>query len=172
MKKGALSRTAILGLMKASPPLIEGCLDPEVQAQPNGFDLTLRNARGFSGPGAVDFSNKRRVISPTEPVLFNKGDQVHLGPGAYMVTFNEVVNLPLDLMAIGRTRSSLLRCGVALHTAVWDAGYCGRSESLMEVYNPSGFVLMRDARIMQLVFFWLDEAADKGYSGKFLGENI
>ncbi len=74
--------------------------------------------------------------------------------------------------ALGRTRSSLLRSGVALHTAVWDAGYSGRSQSLLVVYNPHGFTLTRDARIMQVVFLPLEQAARQGYSGRFLGENV
>ena len=60
-----------------------------------------------------------------------------------------------DLMALGRPRSSLCRCGVTLHTAVWDAGYRGRSTSLLNVMNPSGFRVQRGARLLQLVFFGL-----------------
>ncbi|MBI3743598.1 MAG: deoxyuridine 5'-triphosphate nucleotidohydrolase, partial [Chloroflexi bacterium] len=74
--------------------------------------------------------------------------------------------------ALGRTRSSLLRCGAALHTAVWDAGYSGRSESLMVVYNPAGFTLEHNARIMQLVFFALAQEVHEGYRGVYKGERM
>jgi dUTP pyrophosphatase len=94
-----------------------------------------------------------------------------LPPGGYVVLLNEVVNLPTDLMAFGRPRSSLLRCGVALHTAVWDAGYSGRSESLLIVYNPAGVRLRRDARILQLVFCALDRPTEP-YAGRFQNENL
>jgi dUTP pyrophosphatase len=60
---------------------------------------------------------------------------------------------------------------VAIHTAVWDAGYSGRSTSLLSVLNPAGFRLQIGARILQLVFFGLAAAANEGYQGVYQGEN-
>ena len=125
----------------------------------------------YATPGVIDFSNARRVVSDVERLDFDADDRLHLDPGPYLVTFNEVVNLPLALTAMGRTRSSLLRSGAALHTAVWDAGYSGRSQSLLVVYHPRGMTLYRNARIMQLVFLWLQRPATEGYRGTYLGEN-
>jgi dUTP pyrophosphatase len=88
------------------------------------------------------------------------------------VTFNEVVNLPRNIMALATSRSSLLRCGVSIHSAVWDAGYSGRSQSLMVVYNTRGFRLYRNARIVQMVFFFLSREVARGYQGMYQGENI
>jgi dUTP pyrophosphatase len=65
-----------------------------------------------------------------------------------------------------------LRCGVSIHNAVWDAGYSGRSQSLMVVYNQQGFRLYRNARIVQMVFFFLNREVAQGYQGMFQGENI
>ena len=65
-------------------------------------------------------------------------------------------------MALGKPRSSLLRSGVAIHNAVWDAGYQGRSQALLVVYHPRGFTLSRDARVLQLVFFLLAHPVDQG----------
>jgi dUTP pyrophosphatase len=97
---------------------------------------------------------------------------LQLEPGPYLVTFNEIVNLPLDVMALGRPRSSLLRSGVSIHTAVWDAGYHGRSQALLVVYHPDGYRVQRDSRLMHLVFFQMETAASKGYQGRFQSENI
>jgi dUTP pyrophosphatase len=91
-------------------------------------------------------------------------------PGPYLVRFNETVNLPPDVMAYARPRSSLLRSAVALHTAVWDAGYSGQGVALLVVYNLDGFVLQRDARIVQLVFHRLERSTSAGYEGAFQGE--
>jgi dUTP pyrophosphatase len=88
------------------------------------------------------------------------------------VTYNEVVNLPRNLMALAMPRSSLLRCGVSIHNAVWDAGYSGRSQSLMVVYYPQGFWLYRNARVVQMVFLSLSREVAEGYQGMFQGENI
>jgi len=58
-----------------------------------------------------------------------------------------------------------------VHTAVWDAGYSGRSQSLMVVYHPQGFRLQRNARVVQLVFMTLTQRT-AGYRGTYQGENI
>jgi dUTP pyrophosphatase len=97
---------------------------------------------------------------------------VDLPPGAYQVRFTETVNLPTWLMAYARPRSSLLRSGVALHTAVWDAGYSGRGVALMVVYHPAGFRLARGARICQLVFHQLNAATGSGYAGAYQREGV
>jgi dUTP pyrophosphatase len=169
---GLLSRQGLLARIAATPPLIEGAVDIATQVQPNGVDLTLRDISQYQGPGLIDFSNARRTLPQLLPVPFDAKGEAYLKPGAYLVTFNEIVSLPLDLAALGRTRSSLLRCGAALHTAVWDAGYSGRSQSLMMVYNEAGLALTRDARIMQLVFYTLDTTVAEGYQGTYQGENV
>ena len=57
------------------------------------------------------------------PLDFDADGFVTLTPGPYQIVYNEIVDLPNDLMALGRPRSSLCRCGVTIHTAIWDAGY-------------------------------------------------
>jgi len=61
--------------------------------------------------------------------------------------------------------------GVGVHTAVWDAGYRGRSEALLVVHNQSGFRIRKDARILQLLFMRL-ESGQEGYSGRYMNENV
>ena len=41
----------------------------------------------------------------------------------------------------------------------------------MVVYNPKGFRVQKNARLMQLVFMTLTEATE-GYHGVYQGENI
>ena len=96
---------------------------------------------------------------------------MELIPGSYIITYNEIVHIPTNLMALARPRSSLLRCGVNIGTAVWDAGYSGRSQSLMLVYNARGFRVQQNARVAQLVFMTLTEETES-YSGKYQNENI
>jgi dUTP pyrophosphatase len=42
----------------------------------------------------------------------------------------------------------------------------------MVVYNPQGVRLHRNARIVQMVFFFLSREVAQGYQGMFQGENI
>lgn len=166
-----LSRPELVELVNTAQPLVEEMVNPEIQVQPNGVELTLKWVEELTGAGAVAYDNSERVLSSTKPREFDAEGWVHLEPGAYKVVFNEVVNLPLDMAAIARPRSSLLRCGVTLETAVWDAGYSGRSESLLVVHNPHGFKLKKNARIMQLLFFKLETPDERGYEGIYQNEN-
>ena len=167
-----LSREDILGLLKTTPPLVENLRSPEEQVQPNGVDLTVSDIALFSSPGKLGPQNESRVLSATSPLVFDALGGIDLVPGCYLVTYNEVVNLPKDVMALAMPRSSLLRCGVSVHTAVWDAGYSGRSQSLMAIYNARGFRLLKDARIIQLVFLRLSHEVAEGYQGMFQRENV
>ena len=166
-----LAARDIRRLMKHNPPLVEGYISLDEQVQGNGFELTLRDVSTLQTAGKIAMSNSRRVISELAPLAFDSSDSLELAPGSYMITYNEIVHLPKNIMALGRPRSSLLRCGVNVGTAVWDAGYEGRSQSLLVVYNPRGFVLQKNARVAQLVFFELTGETE-GYHGIYQGENI
>ena len=165
-----LSRGDILALIQGDPPLMECYLDLETQLQTNGFDLSLRSVSLFTSAGKLALDNRGRVISQQKKLEFGSDGVMHLDAGAYSITYNEIVHLPKDIMALGLSRSSLLRNGASLHTAVWDAGYSGRSESLLVVHNPLGLDLEKDARVLQLVFLKLT-GKSQGYQGRYQGEN-
>lgn len=152
--------------------LVESMLSSEVQTQMCGIELTLARVESFQSNGALGFDNKDRQLPETELIEFDKSDQIMLGEGSYLITFNEIVNIPNDIMALARPRSSLLRSGATLETALWDPGYRGRSQSLLVVHNPYGLKLKRNARLMQLVFFRLGRVVEKVYRGRYQGENI
>lgn len=170
--RGVLSRQELEALLDGDPPLLEGLVDRQEQIQPNGIDITLERVSRFRGPGVLGRTNAERVLPQIEDIPFESDGSLYLSPGAYQVRFNEVVHLPDWLMAYARPRSSLLRSGVALHTAVWDAGYSGQGMSLMVVYHPAGFRVHRDARICQLVFHPLDIETTEGYSGAYQHERV
>ena len=121
--------------------------------------------------GRIAVADSQRLVSDLTPLVFDGLNFIDLIPGAYIITYNEIIHLPKNVMALATPRSSLLRCGVTINTAVWDAGYSGRSQSLMVVYNPQGFRVQKNARIVQLVFFRLTQETE-GYQGAYQGENI
>jgi dUTP pyrophosphatase len=166
-----LAKKDIRKLLKQNPPLIEGYINLEEQLQPNGIDFTLRDISVFKSPGKIAVSNVQRVVSAQSPLSFDENGFIYLPHGIYSIIYNEIVHLPKNVMALATPRSSLLRCGVTVNTAVWDAGYSGRSESLLVVYNPEGFELQKDSRIVQLVFYQL-KGDTEGYNGAYQGENI
>jgi dUTP pyrophosphatase len=165
-----LSRAEIKRLLEGKPPLVEEWVELEQQLQPNGIDLTLREIALLQSAGVIAVDNSQRRVSELAPLVFDGLGYIDLVSGTYLITYNEVVHLPENITALGAPRSSLLRCGVDIKTAVWDAGYSGRSQSLMVVYNPQGIRLQRNARIAQLIFFKLTRKTS-GYQGKYQGEN-
>ena len=167
-----LDRDSIGDLILGNPALIESYLSLDQQLQPNGFDLTLREVASLTSPGSMGAAPDQRSLSDTDNLEFGTDQWIHLAPGPYLITFNEIVNLPLDLMTLARTRSSLLRSGVSIHTAVGDAGYRGRYQALLVVHLTLGYWLQKGARVMQLVFIRLAQPTSQGYQGKFQGENL
>ena len=167
-----LDRDSVSKLILSDSPLITSFLDLEEQLQPNGIDLTLMEVRELTSSGYIGKDSQQRLLSDNKIIAFDEHGWVRLYQGSYLITFNEICNLPLDLMALGKPRSSLLRSGVTINTAVWDAGYKGRSQSLLTIFNPNGFEIQQNARLIQLIFVRLENLASIGYQGRFLNENI
>jgi len=137
------------------------------QVQPNGVDLTLEAVLEPTEPGRIGREDKtvadRREIEPADP------DRTYLlDPGGYVVRYAETVSIPEEHVGLLLPRSSLMRNGATLETAVWDAGYEGKGEGLLCVHHP--IELGRDARIGQLV---LAAADHEGlYQGSYQGERL
>jgi dUTP pyrophosphatase len=145
---------------------------PELQVGENGVELTVREVHRWSGLGAISLRNEERRLASCTPLAFDEVGWLLLSQGSYKVIYNEIVNIPKDLIAVGKPRSSLLRSGATVASAVWDAGYSGRGESLLLVYNPDGLRLQKDARVLQLFFLHLAETVKRGYRGAYQKENI
>jgi dUTP pyrophosphatase len=145
--------------------LVRNLRDLPQQQQPCGIDLTLRRIFEWTSPATIDFDNTKRQAARTSVLSFeSNSDSIRLPQGAYLVDFNETVNVPLTHMATVFARSSLWRSGVGIVAGVVDAGYEGALGALMEVKNPNGILLYKDARLAQIVFEEMAEAVE-GYNG-------
>ena len=166
-----LNHAEIVRLIKKNK-LITGCINQDTQLTPNGLDLTVEKIFRFTSSGALDFSNKEREIPAARELLpKKKGARDKFGwwnlkQGIYKVRTNETVNLPLDLIALAFSRTSLLRMGAFTEHGVWDAGFKGKSEFVLVVENPKGIRLKANCRIAQLVFLRINEAV-RGYQGVY-----
>ena len=135
------------------------------QIQPNGVDLTLEGVFEQTSAGRIGRDGK--TIGEREPIDAEDG-WYRLPPGGYVVRYAETVRIPEDHVGFLLPRSSLLRNSCMLDTAVWDAGYEGRGEGLLEVHHE--VELEAGARIAQLV---LADAAHSGtYDGDYQGEHV
>jgi dUTP pyrophosphatase len=133
------------------------------QIQPNGVDLTLGDVLEQVEPGRVEVDGK--TVGDREPVE-SDGDVFDLDRGGYILQYAETISIPEDHVGFLYPRSTLMRNSCMLDTAVWDAGYEGRGEGLLQVHHP--IRLERGARVAQLV---LAEAShDDVYDGTYQGE--
>jgi dUTP pyrophosphatase len=167
--QGVLGKPSIEERLRVDPPIVERMRDPSTQVQPNGVDLTIEAVLRLDSRGALGNSVQGRKLPERTLVEADPDGWYHLAPGPYVIVIHEPLNMPLDLMALAWPRSSLLRCGAQLGTAVIDAGYRGQLEALLMVENPLGLDLGSEAGICQIVFFPLAEEVE-GYSGRYQGK--
>ena len=161
--------------MYRSGRFVAGWVEPttDEQIQPNGVDLTLEAVFEQREPGRIGRDGKtvgeRRAVR-AEPIEdgSGSGDVYRLSPGGYVVRYGETVAIPEDHVGFIYPRSSLLRNSCMLDTAVWDAGYEGKGEGLLEVHH--GIEIEAGARIAQLVLAGADGADT--YEGSYQGENL
>ncbi len=121
--------------------------------QPNGVDLSLDAVWRFAAAGALGRASGERSLPERQPLPFDANGWLALEGGTYGVRYAERVEVPPDCGGLCFPRSSLLRMGLHVPTAV--------------VGNPHGVRLQRGARIAQLVLFRLTEAASATYSGHY-----
>ncbi|KAJ6109833.1 hypothetical protein N7486_002068 [Penicillium sp. IBT 16267x] len=142
----------LTGLEITTRNLVRNLRNITHQQQPCGIDLTLHRISTWISAATLDFDNTKRSAAKVSVLPFDSRQAIILQPGAYLLDFNETVQVPLDCMASVFPRSSLWRSGVSISAGVVDAGYEGAMGALMEVKNPHGVVLYRDSKLAQIVF--------------------
>ena len=151
--------------------IITDLIDATQQEQSCGVDLTVKKIETFQSEGSIDFDNSSR-IRPRMADAPKMNNIWILRPGPYLITFNETVSVPVDMVGMARSRSSLLRMGASMETALWDPGYTGKSQSMLVVHNPNGLKVYQDAKLMQIIFMPVHKSVEKLYSGIYQGENL
>lgn len=155
------------GLEIVTRQLVRNLRHVAQQQQPCGIDLTLRQVSEWTSAATIDFDNTKRQAAKTSSLPFdNASHAITLPQGAYLIDFNETVTIPRNCMARVFPRSSIWRAGVRISADVVDAGYEGAMGALMEVWNPSGIVLYKSAKLAQIVFEEMGETVE-GYSGVY-----
>ncbi|MEM3658832.1 MAG: deoxyuridine 5'-triphosphate nucleotidohydrolase [Thermoproteota archaeon] len=147
--------------------VVEGLRNVEEQVQPAGVDLTLEKIEVLVEEGEISVEprfSKGITIIP-------KAGFYELPQGSYRVTYHEIVNIPAGYLGLLLPRSSLLRNGATIYTAVWDPGYKGRGMGLMVVFNRQGIRIAGEARVAQLILLSLEDSSEL-YRGRFMFENM
>jgi deoxycytidine triphosphate deaminase len=135
------------------------------QNQPAGYDVTI--SRAFSYPKTAfilggDNSELQEVALDSEGFLTFE-------QGAYLIELNEITSIPKDAVGILLPRSTLLRNGLDIRSALFDPGYSGQPKVMLVCYRGTAKV-KRFSRIGQLVIFRSNSEFSTQYKGKYQGE--
>jgi len=156
--------------------MIENYIDLNKQLNEHGFDVTVGKVYELSGYLVVDFDNSLRQLPKENEIEFNEikvGDKVVEGvvleTGSYVIELNEIIRLPKNICALAFPRSTLIRSGCTVFSAVWDSGYEGKGK--LGLFVGRRLILTKNARFAQMIFLKLTQNVD-GYSGTYQGEGI
>lgn len=152
-----------------SDQLVTGYTNLSKQLQPAGVDLCIASVESFIDMGAIDFDNSKRVVAPAEQLEPDEDGWWTLYKGAYRITFQEKVRIPLNAVGISIERSSVMRNGATVQVGHWDPGYIGHGQQLLVVDNPYGIRIQKGARVACLILIATDVVAD-GYLGIYQHE--
>ncbi|WP_456373454.1 deoxyuridine 5'-triphosphate nucleotidohydrolase [Methanocaldococcus sp.] len=138
------------------------------QIQQCGIDLKVWKIFKIDGEGVIDFSNEKRKL-PKYIEIFNseKDEFIKLESGVYIVKIADYIKIPNNVAGFTFPRSSLLRMGATIYSAVHDPGYEGKPEYLLQVFNP--ITIHKFARIAQIVFFECKDVSSV-YNGIYKGK--
>lgn len=142
---------------------------PEEQIQPNGVDLTIGTV--FRTSGMAEFTESG-YSKPDRTMLEPKDDGAYrLPPGQYPIIYGEKIEIPDGYVARVYPRSRLMRSGLHLTSALWDSGYEGVGEGLLQIPRAIRKVKIRDGLPIAQMSFITAEAAES-YDGTHQNERL
>lgn len=148
----------------------------ENQYQPGGIDLKLGNIKNFKNKetvyGIVDGTKQLPEQADIEESAVKMG-ATRLEVGfmlepytPYIAVVQDKIKIPLDILQLYFPRSSLLRAGVDVRTAVGDPGFHGHLSFLIVNHNDTPFFIKKGERFAQMVCMRLDGDTN-GYDGDY-----
>ncbi|RLF96437.1 dCTP deaminase [Thermococci archaeon] len=142
----------------------------EGQIQPAGVDLRIDELYVFASSGKLEI--QRRDNPSLAKVSPNREGKYEVLPRkSYVFSTIEEVNMPLNLLGVLFPRSTLIRSGVIIGSALVDPGYVGKLHMLMFNSSEFPFEVERGARVAQISFSKV-EGISKGYSGYYQGGRV
>jgi len=155
-------------------PLIEFLSRDQVEGI-EGTTVDLRLGAVFRPNGGSRLMRDVRITPPIEKVMDveDQPDGVYaIQPGEYLLFQTiEQVNLPHDLFAYIRPRTSLIRCGIPLETAFISPNYQGRLTVGMKHQGHHPVEIQMGFRILCIAFLPIDGQAVP-YRGVWQGDRV
>ena len=153
--------------------LVENLSERELE-NPEGTGFDLRAGEVFRiNEGNAFLGETERSTPEIESIAkYEDNKEIVLKPGDFvLVKTMEKVNLPDNIAAIFRPRSTLQRCGVGLFTATANPGYSGELTFGMCNLGKNDFRLEMGARFVHILFFNTSEN-HSSYRGQWQGGRV
>ncbi|MEA2102406.1 MAG: hypothetical protein U9P80_07505 [Thermodesulfobacteriota bacterium] len=155
-------------------PLIEPLEKDQVQGI-EGTTVDLRLGTIYSPVGKASLLRHSRITPEIDMVLDyeESPDGIYcVRPGEYLLFQTiETVNMPHDLFAYIRPRTTLIRSGIPLETAFISPNYQGRLTVGMKHQGTQDVEIQMGFRIMCIAFFPIDGKAVP-YRGVWQGDRV
>lgn len=140
----------------------------------NGLDLRLGNEIGVHNPEldedfVLDPSDEKHLAK--EYIVTKHNDRLVLpAKEQVLLTTNEYLEMPDNLMGFVELRSSWARHGLSMPPTIIDAGFKG--DVTLEVINHSShaIALKPSVRFAHIIFAITMNRVSKQYSGSYLGQ--
>ncbi|MCL4379093.1 MAG: dCTP deaminase [Candidatus Marsarchaeota archaeon] len=139
----------------------------------NGIDLRITDQvahhNEFKKGFVLDPANPRhvrssyRIVKRAKNIVIGSREQV-------LLSTNEYVELPDDVMGFVEIRSTWARHGLSMPPTIIDAGFKG--DITLEVINnaPYAIALRPKQRLAHIIFEKVNNRVDNVYSGRYLGQ--
>lgn len=153
--------------------LVENLCERELN-NPEGAGFDLRVGEVFRlKDGDAFLGETERHTPETESVAkYGKDKEIIVKPGEYfLVKSIEKVNLPFNVSAIFRPRSTLQRCGLILVTAAASPGYSGELTFGLHNVGKNVVKIEMGARVVHALFFETGENVSS-YRGQWQGGRV
>jgi len=134
-----------------------------------GAEVDLRVGKFYRIKSGAMLGVDERELPEIEEVA---EDWIEVQPSEYiLIETLEKVNMPSDIAAWMRHRSTLQRSGVGLLTALIDPGFKGTLTFGLRNFGAHPFKLQRGARVGQIIFQKMS-GTGKEYDGRYQGGKV
>ena len=118
-------------------------------------------------PASYDLRLDTALIDLDAGIQFWASPDVKILPGeAYLASTIEYIRMPYDVAGVLYLKSSLARQGLDHALAGWvDPGFEGNLT--LELHSHRPITLISGQRVLQIVFYLMNEVAENPYSGRY-----
>lgn len=142
--------------------------------QPNGVDLRVGEIKRIVGNqarfGESDYARPKRMGIPVRDP--ERKSVYRLYSGRYIVVYDEEIEIPEGHVGRVYPRSRVMRSGLHLTSALWDQGYEGRGEGLLQVPRCLDYVDIEPGASLAQMVFEKANGVDEAYDGSHQGERL